>query len=1130
MARRGPRVEDMVPGRELEHLRSTTPPKIPGYQIEGVLGRGATGIVYRAVQLAVERPVALKILHPELVGTKRAVRRLQREARTAARLAHPNIISAIDMGEVGGRWWYAMELVPGLSLAERLRANGPLREREALRLFIPLCDALQHAYECGVVHRDVKPANILVDERGRARLVDLGLAFAEDDPKLTKDGGTLGTPHYMSPEQARDPARADARSDIWSLGATMFHALCGEPPFGGESVAEILSGVLQQRVPEPRDLAPHLSRGMSLVLRKCLNRDPAARYQEPAELMADLESLRERRAPRVRASSLDPADSRRGARLRALGIAAAVLGVVLLLWVLVERPWRASPAGGEERPEVAQRAWPEIDGVLSNLREGLTAPGDALIQIQVLRDRHAAGDDAKSFELQLAAAKAEVERDLDRRLSEIQRQVQRAFEERLAARDLDGARALLEQELPDTLLDATGYPSFDKLPAGRDSYVLWRAERESVLQRARATAIASAGSRLQGFWKHELEPELEGLRSAKRWRSALAVLDGVPERFAAQAPDALAGLEGDLAAVLAPLDDEREKLRADLLADWGRVNSLLVQWVAAHEDRLERSLDAEGDAAARITADFEAELAAGGVVRDEIPLGADGAADETFSGRLATAVARLRTLEARLRTREAEDFYAARLARAEELCARREYEEAARAWRDALSDARGGPHDAVIRRRIEECVLLQGVLERAAHGVRGRVGQREVLYVGHGIRVEGSLRAGSQPASSGFEIQPEGQPVVRLFLGPVPPDGPSGAKSVVRTDLERLAGLSADGDATERLQLALLRFFEGDLAGARELVGARSPEGSIEADLAQRIARRAAAQDALESWRTEERDRQLAALRTRMLGGVSGERARELQQDVRRFLQDFEGLVGAADRSELESWITSPRARPTLETLFRPDTLESLPTPRAVRMSWTFDGNTGGWVPGCWSYDGVGWALAATLDQDALLALDGGPHLELFDPYDTHDRTEVQLELELPSAGPPRHTFVVSAVGFHVAFHSREGQGARYVVSAVSVEEALQQVIDGKQRALPCDPFLRGEPFRLELDVHPKGASIDLFVTRAKGQGFDGARRERLTTREFAKGPALAEKAVLALRSFDAMRLRRAEVQGKRLP
>lgn len=292
-------------------------PEIPGYRIEETLGRGSTGVVYRATQLAVEREVALKVLHPDLVGRPKAVRRLQREARTTARLTHPNIVSAIDLGRTAdGLWWYAMELVRGESLAERLKRAGRIGEREALRLFTPLVDALDHAYQAGVVHRDIKPANVLIDERGRARLVDLGLAFREDDPLITSPGGTLGTPHYVSPEQARKPESADTRSDIWSLGATFYHAVCGRPPFSGASVAEILSGVLYGRVRDPLELEPGLSRNLALVLRKCLTRDPAGRYQAPRELLEDLEHLREREPVGVEVRALDPLAREGGGRRR----------------------------------------------------------------------------------------------------------------------------------------------------------------------------------------------------------------------------------------------------------------------------------------------------------------------------------------------------------------------------------------------------------------------------------------------------------------------------------------------------------------------------------------------------------------------------------------------------------------------------------------------------------------------------------------------------------------------------------------------------------------------------------------------------------------------------------------------
>ncbi|MFT5831226.1 MAG: serine/threonine protein kinase, partial [Bacteroidia bacterium] len=166
--------KELVPPKPRPAIKRGAPDlHIPGYQIEGVIGRGSTGTVYRARQETVDRVVALKVLHAELTKRPRMVRRLQREARTTARLAHPHIVSAIDMGRTGDRWWFAMELVDGPSLALKLRQEGRLDEREALRFFIPLCESLVHIWENGVVHRDIKPGNILIDRVSGARLADL---------------------------------------------------------------------------------------------------------------------------------------------------------------------------------------------------------------------------------------------------------------------------------------------------------------------------------------------------------------------------------------------------------------------------------------------------------------------------------------------------------------------------------------------------------------------------------------------------------------------------------------------------------------------------------------------------------------------------------------------------------------------------------------------------------------------------------------------------------------------------------------------------------------------------------------------------------------------------------------------
>ena len=268
-----------------------------------------------------------------------------------------------------------MEYVDGPSLADRLRQEGRLKEREVLRLFIPLCEALEHLWEHGVVHRDIKPANILIDKAGGARLADLGLAFADDDPSVTKQGGTLGTPHYISPEQTVDPTAADVRSDIWSFGATLFHAVCGSTPFAGESAAEILSNVLYSRVPDPRELEPSLSKGLALVLRKCLTREPENRYQTPHELLLDMERVRERRQPKVRRKSLDPVQKKREAWRIWLPVAAIVLlGVgipLLLLGPLTRTPTEAVGKRGELLP------YGPLEELAERRGRGFRAPGAA---------------------------------------------------------------------------------------------------------------------------------------------------------------------------------------------------------------------------------------------------------------------------------------------------------------------------------------------------------------------------------------------------------------------------------------------------------------------------------------------------------------------------------------------------------------------------------------------------------------------------------------------------------------------------------------------------------------------------------------------------------------------------------
>ncbi|HET8624685.1 MAG TPA: protein kinase [Gemmatimonadales bacterium] len=261
------------------------------YAIESLLGRGATAAVYLAQDLRHGRRVALKVLHDAL-GSAVGVERFQREIRVAARLQHPNILPLFDSGADAGLLWYVTPLVETGSLRDRL-AGGPLAPGEAAALGAEVADALAHAHSAGIVHRDIKPENILIGTGGHALLADFGIAGALDpvtsgERSLTETGIAVGTPLYMSPEQATGTGGADGRSDIYALGAVLFEALTGRPPFDGDNVREVLVRRLVEEPPSPRRMRPEVPPGFDRVVRRAMARQRDARYQTAGELAAAL--------------------------------------------------------------------------------------------------------------------------------------------------------------------------------------------------------------------------------------------------------------------------------------------------------------------------------------------------------------------------------------------------------------------------------------------------------------------------------------------------------------------------------------------------------------------------------------------------------------------------------------------------------------------------------------------------------------------------------------------------------------------------------------------------------------------------------------------------------------------------
>ncbi|MEZ5964865.1 MAG: serine/threonine-protein kinase [Planctomycetota bacterium] len=352
------------------------------YEILERIGSGAMGTVFKARQKRLDRIVALKVLKPTLARNAKFVDRLRREARIVASLNHPDIVAGYDLGEEGGYHYFVMEFVEGTSLATLLREWGVFPEEQVLDVATRVASALDHAFKKGVIHRDIKPGNILIDKQGRAKLTDLGLAKAPEDVTITQEGATVGTPQYISPEQARDPSKVDVRSDLYSLGATLFHMSTGQPPFPGSTLANVIHDVVHRRAPSATAINPGLSDGLSLVIRKLLAKDPDLRYQTPSELLADLQRVRRAERPQVDVDALAAEDAVAvdgRHKLRAV-----ILAVVAVVAVGAWLAWRGSrTAAPAERNSTqtfltrVQAAVSEAEGWRGKLRALMRGAADA---------------------------------------------------------------------------------------------------------------------------------------------------------------------------------------------------------------------------------------------------------------------------------------------------------------------------------------------------------------------------------------------------------------------------------------------------------------------------------------------------------------------------------------------------------------------------------------------------------------------------------------------------------------------------------------------------------------------------------------------------------------------------------
>jgi serine/threonine protein kinase len=319
------------------------------YQVSQLLGKGGMGEVYLAQDTRLDRKVAIKVLPPDSTRNEEHVRRFEQEAKAASALNHPNILTIYDFGAVGDHCYIAMEYVEGRTL-RNLLGGGRLPATQALECAAQCADGLAAAHAAGIIHRDIKPPNIMVRPDGYVKILDFGLAKLDGPPSITQDdktaltvtGQIMGTAQYMSPEQSRGQ-ELDARTDVWSLGAVLYEMVSGKSPFAGPTMSDTMASVLT-RDPEPLS-AIGIPPGEPLdrILQKALAKDPRQRYQSMADMAVDLRRLRRE----LEAPSLP---NRKPLRKLPFFVASGLVLAALLMWTIVShRTPRATPAQLPER-------------------------------------------------------------------------------------------------------------------------------------------------------------------------------------------------------------------------------------------------------------------------------------------------------------------------------------------------------------------------------------------------------------------------------------------------------------------------------------------------------------------------------------------------------------------------------------------------------------------------------------------------------------------------------------------------------------------------------------------------------------------------------------------------------------